>query len=99
MTESQNSRAKRHARALFIYGGRCRKCKTSKLKLLQFHHKKGGMKEHYYAVIRRVLNAGEVLDDVSLLCANCHIEQNYDDGTVGKRKMDMVEHEYKKLIS
>jgi hypothetical protein len=71
--------------ALSIYGSRCQKCGCSDIVVLQWHHKIKyftGKKEYFNHLLARILFANKPLDDVTLLCANCHIKQNLIDKTV-----------------
>ena len=50
---------------------------------LQWHHRKSEKPkfETGWAISRKVVKAGKKLNDIELLCANCHIYANIRDGT------------------
>jgi len=66
-----------------FYGLECQICGYSDARCLQFHHINGDghSVSRRNEVVAKILKAREPLDDVMLLCANCHIIQDLKDGT------------------
>lgn len=63
-----------------LFGGKCERCGEADLRVLTFHHKKGGMssdewrhmsRKKRYDNIRTIIDSGRP-EDVELLCTNCH---------------------------
>lgn len=82
--------------ALKIYEGKCEVCGWDDVVILQWHHRGGDRKTHNESnvdVSKRVVEAGRQLEDVMLLCSNCHIYQDLEDGTSNKssRMMEIAE--------
>lgn len=83
-----NSRSKRyHARtllnALNIYGCRCQHCGNDDITVLQWHHCGGrkGKSDQRAKLLLRIVKVGRIIEDVMLLCANCHIHQDIKEET------------------
>lgn len=70
-------------KSLKIYGKRCQICGNSDTLVLQWHHRQR-RGENMDSTCRRVAKYGDLLEDVMLLCSNCHIRQDIIDGT-GRR--------------
>lgn len=93
---SERSLKKKIYKALSIYGFKCQECGEEDIVLLQWHHRNGRENyklDDYRKIIIRVIKAGKKLDDVMLLCPNCHFYQDIIDGTSkrGFRIMDIAE--------
>lgn len=73
----------RHKLEVFdIYNNKCNNCGETRKILLQFHHTKGKKNKETLTVLsRRIAKANKKVDDIELLCANCHILANIRDGT------------------
>jgi hypothetical protein len=75
-------RTKLLAKALVIYSSKCQDCNNEDYRVLQFHHVNGNkQKENKISVLRRIVNANIIIEDIRLLCANCHIIADLNDGT------------------
>jgi hypothetical protein len=69
-----------------VYGSHCQSCGNDKQVVLQWHHRNG--RENAVGndvLLRQIIKTGKPLDDVMLLCANCHIEYNILDGTKARK--------------
>lgn len=77
--------------ALRMYDYTCSMCGENNLLLLQWHHRKGRHRknENMDAACRMIARAGTRLDDIVLLCSNCHILADVQDKT-GKRSTRMA---------
>ena len=85
------------AKGMMIYGWVCSECDEEWIFTLEFHvnrdvgsHMGYGRAENSIEIARRVAKAGKILDDVELLCGNCHKLADIRDRT-GKRGMMMYE--------
>lgn len=61
-------------------GGKCKKCGTEKIYLLDFHHRDPSEKEEALATISKNYDFDkffEELEKCDILCANCHREFHY----------------------
>ncbi len=73
--------------AFIIYGCECQSCKQKDIVVLQWHHRNGNRKTHKESnidVSKRVVKENKKVDDIMLLCANCHTHQDLADGTSKK---------------
>jgi hypothetical protein len=71
--------------ALDIYGSKCKQCNNKDIIVLEFHHIDGsGKEDNRKQLLKRIVDSGHKLDNIMLLCANCHIHQDLIDGT-GRR--------------
>lgn len=77
---------KQHFAAVSLLGGKCAKCGTSDLRVLQFNHINGNGKKDYdnygggTAFCGAILNGRRGTSGLSVLCANCNIIYEYEQG-------------------
>ena len=75
---------RRILQAIDIYGERCQMCGNDNPVLFQFHHingKRVPRKDRQNMAVRAIITAGEQLPDIQMLCSNCHIIADLEDGT------------------
>ena len=72
-------------KAFEIYSKKCQCCGTVDPLILRWHHRNGRKEEQINALARRIRNAGSILEDVMLVCGNCHVHQNLKDNTIISR--------------
>jgi hypothetical protein len=69
-------------KALNIYGNKCDSCTCRDLEILEWHHINPNMyKDKGIILLRKIINKNSKLDNILLLCANCHIHNNIKDHT------------------
>lgn len=71
-------------KAFCIYDSCCQLCDEKNIIVFQWHHRDGNRKGHNesnISVAKRVVKANRRLEDVMLLCANCHTLQDLADKT------------------
>lgn len=74
-------------KAVEYLGGECKKCGYNKcIGSLDFHHINPNEKDMNYSAFKTIFNKRltNELDKCILLCANCHRELHYNEGTLGK---------------
>lgn len=68
------------------FGGRCQRCANSDWHVLQLHHVNGGGSkerasgEDNVKTYRKLLRGKRAADEFQLLCANCNVIQEYENG-------------------
>lgn len=72
---------RRKMKAKNIYGNKCQSCSYSDTDVLQWHHRNGNQGERNEQVVGKICREGTRLDNIVLLCANCHIKQDLIDRT------------------
>ncbi len=84
----ENRLAKRH-KIVDLFGGACVKCGYDKCKAaLHFHHKDTSEKSFQISTREMWREESALLEEAKkceLVCANCHYESHFDDGTMGPR--------------
>ncbi|RVD44650.1 hypothetical protein EN742_01670 [Mesorhizobium sp. M4A.F.Ca.ET.020.02.1.1] len=73
-----------------LFGGECIRCGYSKsTAALHFHHRDGAMKSFQIACREMWRPHADIVAEASkcdLICANCHCELHFADGTMGPKK-------------
>jgi hypothetical protein len=68
--------------ALEIYNCKCQVCSNADIVVMQWHHRRHLVpREQARAAILRILKVNKQLDDIMLLCINCHKKQDLIDKT------------------
>lgn len=68
--------------ALQLYSCKCQQCQNPDLLVLQWHHRVSFKpRENDKALFTRIKKYNSILEDVLLLCANCHTKQDLIDRT------------------
>ncbi len=75
--------------ALHIYDWKCQECGIDCIIVLQWHHIDGN-NEFTRKTLTDIIKANKKLDNVQLLCANCHILADLRDGT-SNRNLGLLE--------
>ena len=74
--------------ALSVYDYKCELCNNDDIVVLEFHHRDGsGKQDNYKQMLKRIISNKNKLDNIMLLCANCHIHQDLIDGTGQRGKV------------
>ena len=82
--KTNNARLNRSLKALYIYNMKCGNCGMNNILLLSFHNSKGT--ESNEKITNMILKEGK-MDNIELLCANCHILADIRDGTDKKLRI------------
>ncbi len=80
--QKRTARLAHRMRAITIKGSRCESCGTENHRILEFHHVNGDGKDDVQGskLAYLVATCRRALDDLQLLCSNCHKEVTYDGG-------------------
>lgn len=87
-TQKKTKEVRQRAKVVEIYDNKCCMCGSNDIASFQFHHTNGvggaeNRKLHNRSrqVVKRILDKGSKLEDIKILCANCHIKADLLDGT------------------
>lgn len=96
--------ARKKLKAILRMGGQCQNQECGfkpatilEYGVLEFHHRKGNRGKERLAGVARNILKGQT-KDYMVLCANCHVIQNYIDGTQGILLTILSEEEFKKAL-
>lgn len=101
-------RARNHFEALKIYDFKCQDCRCNDIIILEFHHINGaplinGRREKADTMHNKIRKIGKKLDDVQLLCKNCHEYADIRDNRRGIQRLmillQLIEEEENNSVS